>query len=130
MKTFATRVNYEAKLRMNNMDGKAFMKAASEGDLKALSNYRQSRDNIISVSDFDWKVIYNLLNKGSNPLACELCNCIMFLTSVGNLRPDDVDKIRKDFKPLLDKYDTDKDKRVRSMFIAELKSHIDDVINR
>lgn len=129
MKAFATRVNYEAKLRMNNMDGKAFMKAASEGDLKALSNYRQSRDNIISVSDFDWKVIYNLLNKGSNPLACELCSCIMFLTSLGDLRPDDVDKIRKDFKPLLDKYDTDKDKRVRSMFIAELKSHIDDVIS-
>lgn len=127
MKTFAIRVNYEAKLRMNNMDGKAFMKAASDGDLKALSNYRQNRENVISVSDFDWKVIYNLLNKGSNPLACELCNCIMFLTSMGNLRPDDVDKIRKDFKPLLDKYDTEKDKRVRSMFIAELKSHIDDV---
>lgn len=127
MKDFASRANYEAKLRMNNMDGKAFMKAASEGDLKTLSSYRQNRDKVISVSDFDWKEIYNLLNKAANPLACELCSCISFLTTIGNLKPDDVDKIKKDFKPLLDKYDTEKDKRVRSMYIAELKAHIDDV---
>lgn len=128
MKNFAGKVNYEAMLRMNNLDGKAFMMAASEGNLKALSAYRQNRDKIISVSDFDWKEIYTLLNKGSNPLACELCSCITFLTSTGNLGHDDVDRIRTDFKPLLDKYDTDKDKRVRSMFIAELKTHIDEII--
>ncbi len=125
MKDFANKINYNAKLKKNNMDGKAFMYAAESGDLKKLATYRENGDKVISTSDLDWKSIFNLLYKGSNPLACELCNCIIFLTSMGNLQPDDINRIKREFKPLLDKYDAQKDKRVRAMFIDELKHHIE-----
>lgn len=128
MKDYACKLNYNAKLRMNNMDGKTFMEAVEKGNISRLASYRQSNDKVISTSDLDWRKVCTLLDKGSNPLACELCNCAIFLTSMGRLQPDDKDKIKKDFKPWLDKYDAEKDKRVRVMFIAELKQHINEVI--
>lgn len=124
MKRHAMILNHEAKMRDNRQDADAFMKAAEEEDIKALSAFRIDPERVISISGFDWKKIWNLIETGSNPLACELCNCVMYLTSVGNLQPDDASKIVDEFMPMLENYDAQKDHRVRAMYIDELKKHI------
>lgn len=123
MKQYAILINREAMVRDNRQDADVFMQAAKKEDVKTLSAFRDPK-NEISISGFDWNKIWNLIENGSNPVACELCNCVMYLTSVGNLQPDDVSKIVNEFKPLLEKYDTQKDHRVRAMYIDELKKHI------
>lgn len=124
MKKYAILINQEARVRNNRQDADIFIGAAEKEDVKALSAFRIDPKNVISISGFDWKKIWNLIEKSSNPVACELCNCVMYLTSVGNLQPDDVSKIVDEFIPLLEKYDTQKDHRVRAMYIDELKKHI------
>lgn len=124
MKQYAISINREAMVRDNRQDADVFMQAAEKEDVKTLSAFRIDPKNEISISGFDWNKIWNLIEKGSNPVACELCNCVMYLTSVGNLQPDDVSKIVNEFIPLLEKYDTQKDHRVRAMYIDELKKHI------
>lgn len=124
MKQYAISINREAMVRDNRQDADVFMQAAEKEDVKTLSAFRIDPKNDISISGFDWNKIWNLIEKGSNPVACELCNCVMYLTSVGNLQPDDVSKIVNEFIPLLENYDTQKDHRVRAMYIDELKKHI------
>lgn len=130
MKQYAISINREAMVRDNRQDADVFMQAAEKEDVKTLSAFRIDPKNEISISGFDWNKIWNLIEKGSNPVACELCNCVMYLTSVGNLQPDDVRKIVNEFIPLLEKYDTQKDHRVRAMYIDELKKHICGIIGR
>ena len=130
MKQYAISINREAMVRDNRQDADVFMQAAEKEDVKTLSAFRIEPKNEISISGFDWNKIWNLIEKGSNPVACELCNCVMYLTSVGNLQPDDVRKIVNEFIPLLEKYDTQKDHRVRAMYIDELKKHICGIIGR
>lgn len=124
MKIHAMKLNLEAKTRDNIKDANAFMDAAVMGNVKALSEFRLNPEKTISTSCFDWKKIWEMIDKGSNPLACELCNCVIFLTSIGHLQQDDARKIRNEFRPLLENYKAKDDHRIRAMYIEELKKHI------
>lgn len=128
MKDYAKNLNLEAKSRENSREANIFMEVAEKGDIKALSEYRKNPDKEISISGFDWKKIWDLINQGSNSRACELCNCIIYLTSIRHLHPDDARKIADEFAPLLEKYESKKDHRVRAMYIEDLKKHICETI--
>ena len=128
MRDYAKILNLDAKSRENSKEANIFMEVAEKGDIKALSEYRKNPDKDISVSGFDRKKIWDLINQGSNSLACELCNCVIYLTSIRHLHPDDARKIADEFAPLLEKYESKKDHRVRAMYIEELKKHICETI--
>ena len=104
------------------------MEAAEKGDVKALSEYRLNPEKAISTSGFDWQKIWVLIDKGSSPLACELCKCVNHLTSKSHLQQDEALKIKDEFDPLLNNYSAKEDHRIRAMYIEELKQHIYEIL--
>ena len=124
MKKYAIKMNLEAKARDKKQEATVFMEAAEKGDIEALSKFRLNPEKTISTSGFDWNRIWDLIDNGPNPLACELCNCIIYLTSIGHLQSEDVSKINDEFRPLLENYNAKEDHRIRAMYIEEMKKHI------
>ena len=104
------------------------MDAAERGDIELLSSFRLDSSKVISISGLDWGKIWKLIIEGNNTIACELCNCIIFITSDQNLKPGEGQILIDELKPLLDKYDETKDNRVRAMYISELKKHINEIM--
>lgn len=128
MKSYAKKINLEARSRENKQDSERFMDAAERGDIESLSSFRLDSSKVISISGLDWGKIWKLIIEGNNTIACELCNCIIFITSDQNLKPGDGQILINELKPLLDKYDETKDNRVRAMYISELKKHINEIL--
>ena len=128
MKSYAKKINLEARSRENKQDSERFMDAAERGDIELLSSFRLDSSKVISISGLDWGKIWKLIIEGNNTIACELCNCIIFITSDQNLKPGEGQILIDELKPLLDKYDETKDNRVRAMYISELKKHINEIM--
>ena len=127
MKDAAMSINWQAKNKDDIADGLVFLQAAEGGDLNKLRSYRDNSDSGISVSGLDWKRIIELIETAPNPVACEICECIIYFTS-RPVRPDDRDKIEDDVIPLLNKYLEGEDKLIRNVYISELRSHLVGVV--
>lgn len=129
MKGLAMRINREAKNKTDYADGKAFLSAAENGDVEELRQYRMNPDNIISVSGLDWKKVIELIKEAPNPIACEVCDCVMFfIPGPGYLSPLETERVRNELIPALDEYLSNPGNQIRVIYAQELRSHLASVI--
>lgn len=129
MKGLAMRINREAKNKTDYADGKAFLSAAENGDVEKLRQYRMNPDNIISVSGLDWKKVIELIKEAPNPIACEVCDCVMFfIPGPGYLSPLETERVRNELIPALDEYLSKPGNQIRVIYAQELRSYLASVI--
>jgi hypothetical protein len=121
-------------LHMNKQSGLAdnqavrdeFLQKAENGDVEGIRHYRENYDNRISLEGIDWMKICNVLETGTNAIACEVASCIQFLIPDSSfIRTEELAPLKK----WLDDYTQKVDKRIRKLYILELKSHIDAIFN-
>lgn len=127
MKKLAEKINIEAKAKEDKSAAERFVSLAEDGDIDALRNMRRD-DKSVNLVGIDWNRIYAVLESGSNPLACELCFCLIAFIQRGTLSPSEEASIKDDLKPLIDDYIKKGDKRIRYMWIKELQKQICEVL--
>lgn len=108
---------------------KQFLSVIESGNIEDLRKYRETPDKIISISDIDWHKIVDVLINGSNQVACELSQCMIFLLpSYSKIRQEDRKVFKDVFVHSLDEYVKYKDFRIRNMYIIELWKHVNRII--
>lgn len=106
-----------------------FLQKAEQGEVEDLRHYRENKEERISLAGIDWSRICNVLDKGSNPIACELCVCLqVLLPTSSSIDPNDIEPMKKTLQKWLNEYEKRGDKRVRRLYILDLKSHIDSLL--
>lgn len=125
IKYYALEINNQSRIREKDTLHETFLKHAESGDVAAIHHYRENNDNTIPISGVDWNRICYVLENGSNPMACELAQCLEFLLSDSScIKPDDEQQFKDIFIKWLDDYSAKEDHRIRRMYILELKKHI------
>ncbi len=95
-----------------------------------MRGYREMEDNRISVAGFDWGRVMNLIRNSPNPVACELCNSlIFFMPNAGFINPNEQERLEKELLPALDDYLEQKDNRIRRIYVTELRNHIAELLS-
>lgn len=108
---------------------KQFLSVIESGNIEDLRKYRETPDKIISISDIDWHKIVDVLINGSNQVACELSQCMIFLLpSYSKIRQEDRKVFKDVFVHSLDEYVKYKDFRIRNMYLIELWKHVNRII--
>lgn len=129
LKKHVIQMNYQRKLEDEKATYEEFLQKAENGDVKGIKHYRENNENTIYIGGIDWSRICNVLETGNNPIACEVANCLQFLIPNSSIvHPDDWDSLKNVLKPWLDEYAKKEDKRIRRMYILELKKHIESII--
>lgn len=129
MKGLAMRINRDAKSKTDCNEGKAFLATAESGDVEKLRQYRMNPDNIISVSGLDWGKVVDLIKVASNPVACEVCDCVIaFIPGSGYLNPFETERVKKELIPALDDYLSNQANQIRIIYAQELRNHLASVI--
>ena len=126
IKQYLLHMNKQSGLADNQAVRDEFLQKAENGDVEGIRHYRENFDNRISLEGIDWMKICNVLETGTNAIACEVASCIQFLI------PDSSFIHTEELAPLkkwLDDYTQKVDKRIRKLYILELKSHIDAIFN-
>lgn len=122
-------MNYQSRIADEKADYSEFIEKAERGDVKGIRYYRESQENRISLSGIDWSKVCSVLDKGGNPIACEVAMCIQFLIpDISFVHPNDMDSLKSGLKKWLDEYMDRGDNRVRRLYITELKRHIDSIV--
>lgn len=128
LKGLALSINRQAKDNLDTIAGVKFMDIVESGDIERMSQYRETHNNRITLAGIDWKRICVLLQTASNPVVCELCNCIIsFIPGKGYLNYDEEGRIKEELLPQLDEI-LEKEKRVRRKGILLLKEHLKQVL--
>lgn len=129
LKTHLLQMNYQSRIADEKADYSEFIEKAERGDVKGIRYYRESQENRISLSGIDWSKVCSILDKGGNPIACEVAMCIQFLIpDISFVHPNDMDSLKSGLKKWLDEYMDRGDNRVRRLYITELKRHIDSIV--
>lgn len=123
MKKTAELINFQAKEKMEKLGVDWFLTIAENGNVEELRKMR-IEDKMLHLAGIEWKRICKLLDKGANPIVCELCDCLMVYIRRGIISPAEVDSIKKDFKPWIDDYVAKGDNRIRYYRIKELQGII------
>lgn len=119
-------MNIQSGLADNQAVRNEFLQKAENGDVEGIRHYRENYDNRISLEGIDWMKICNVLETGTNAIACEVASCIQFLIPDSSfIRTEELAPLKK----WLDDYAQKVDKRIRKLYILELKSHIDAILN-
>ena len=119
----------QSRLVKNKAKCDEFLQKAEQGDVEGIRHYRENNEERISLAGIDWSRICDVLDKGRNPIACELCFCLQYLIHGSSaIDPNDVEPMRNNLQKWLNEYDQREDKRVRRLYILELKRHIDSIL--
>ena len=119
----------QSRLDENRAKCDEFLQKAEQGDVEGIRHYRENNEERISLAGIDWSRICDVLDKGRNPIACELCFCLQYLIHGSSaIDPNDVEPMRNNLQKWLNEYDQREDKRVRRLYILELKRHIDSIL--
>lgn len=71
----------------------------------------------------------DLIIDAPNPVACEVCNCIMFfMPGSGCLNPLERERVEKELIPAIEKYLGQKGNLLRRVYVEELRNHLTEVI--
>jgi hypothetical protein len=129
LKELAMEINWQAKNRDEIEDGTTFLSIAERGDVEKLRDYRVDQNKLISLIGIDWKRIIELIKTAPNPIACEVCECVMaFISNPGAVKPDDRDRIKEELIPALDRYLKEEKPQIRKMYVTELKNLAEEVV--
>ena len=121
----AMRINWQAKIRADSAEGQKFLAVAESGDVEGLRQLRIDPDHRTPISGMDWKRVMDLIKDAPNPVACEVCNCIMFfMPGAGCLNPLETERVKKELIPAIDDYLTQKNNQVRRVYVEELRNHL------
>lgn len=119
----------QSRLVKNKAKCDEFLQKAEQGDVEGIRHYRENNEERISLAGIDWSRICDVLDKGRNPIACELCFCLEYLIHGSSaIAPNDVEPMRNNLQNWLNEYAQRGDKRVRRLYILELKRHIDSIL--
>lgn len=129
MKKIAMVINLLAKKETEAKDGRELMVASEQGDIEKIRSFRATEEHRISVSGIDWDRMMEVLKGASNPVACEVCECLISITPEGGLlNPDEADRIKSVFLPALEDYLKSDTRQIRRIYIKELRDHLNDVV--
>lgn len=130
LKTHLLQMNYQSRLTDQKSECNEFLRKAENGDVEGIRHYREKYENRISLSGIDWTRIRNVLENGKNDIACELATCIQFLIPDASfVHSDDLEPIKRNLMKWLNDYTQRQDKRVRRVYILELKQHFDKLMS-
>ena len=119
----------QSRLVKNKAKCDEFLQKAEQEDVEGIRHYRENNEERISLAGIDWSRICDVLDKGRNPIACELCFCLEYLIHGSSaIASNDVEPMRNNLQKWLNKYEQRGDKRVRRLYILELKRHIDFIL--
>ena len=127
LKDLGMSINWQAKFKDDTTKGEKFLVVAKSGDVKRLRDYRINTNNHISITGMDWKGIVELINTAPNPIACEVCECLISFTETP-VGPDDRDRINEELIPALNEFLERGEPLIRRMYVTELKKHMEEVI--
>ena len=129
LRQYLLQMNNQSRLAENKAKWDEFLQKAELGDVEGLRHYRENKEDRISLAGIDWSRICNILDKGSNPIACELCFCLQTLVSTSSsIGPNDMDLMKEILQKWLNEYEKREDKRVRRLYIIDLKRYIDSLL--
>ena len=119
----------QSRLDENKAKCDEFLQKAEQEDVEGIRHYRENNEERISLAGIDWSRICDVLDKGRNPIACELCFCLEYLIPGSSaIASNDVEPMRNNLQKWLNEYAQRGDKRVRRLYILELKRHIDSIL--
>jgi len=131
MKRYLLQMNYQSRLADEEADYNAFLQKAEAGDVAGIRHYREKFENRIPLGGIDWARVCKVLDKGSNAIACEVATCLQFLLHDSSfIHPDDLEPLKDGLLKWLVEYEQRADKRVRRLYILELKRHIESIVRR
>ena len=129
MKKHVLQMNYQSRLAKEKAGYDDFLRKAEGGDVEGIRHYREKNENRIPLGGIDWSRVCKVLDTGSNPIACEVATCLKYLIPDSSfIHPEDLKPLKEELQPWLDNYVQKEDKRVRRLFILDLKRHIDSII--
>lgn len=129
IKKEAMRINWQAKQKADGAEGQKFLAIAESGEVERLRQLRKDPDHRTPVSGIDWKRVMDLIIDAPNPVACEVCNCIMFfMPGSGCLNPLERERVEKELIPAIEKYLGQKGNLLRRVYVEELRNHLTEVI--
>ena len=106
------------------------MQAAKEGNIEKLHKYRESSDSRIPIAGMDWKEIVNIILTASNPIACEVCDDIIFFVPDSSVvMSDERERMNDELLTEIEYYLKSCDNRIRKVYVNELRNHIKDVLS-
>ena len=129
MKKHVLQMNYQSRLAKEKAGYDDFLRKAESGDVEGIRYYREKYENRIPLGGIDWSRVCKVLDTGSNAIACEVATSLKFLIPDSSfIHPKDLTPLKEGLQKWLDNYALKKDKRVRRLFILDLKRHIDSII--
>lgn len=129
IKSVASKINREARMNNEVSECNQFIRVAEKGDVNEMRQYRMDVNNRLSVNGMDWDRVGELILALPNPSACELCECIIFLTPDAALVSiSEQERIKEKLIPVLETYMDDKRGLLRDMYVNELVRHLKGVV--
>ncbi len=129
MKDIASDINKWAKKEADSVVGNTFMTAAETGDMEKLRTFRANEEYRIPVSGLDWKRVVDSIIGSPNPVACEICECLIsIMPGTGSLSFEETDRANNELIPLLDNYLQSDACQIRRVYVQELRNHLKDVL--
>lgn len=128
IKDAAMGINLQAKKRMDEVSGNKFIMVAESGDVGKIRACRMDEKKRIAISGLNLKKIAKMIKEASNPVACELCECIIaFIPGKGFLQPYEVEMVKGDLLPVLEECLTSGNNRIRNIYITELRNYLKEI---
>lgn len=125
MKSHAVEINEQKGKQVQEQLVNTFLNIAAFGDISELRKYRENPNKRMSLDGMDWNKVMDILVKGSNPVACELCQCLVFLLPDKSvIHKEYLRDFEDHFVHALDEYVKYKDFRPRNMYILWLWKHV------
>lgn len=119
----------QSRIAENKTKCDEFLQKAEQEDVEGIRYYRENKEARISLAGINWSRICSVLDKGSNPMACALCACLqVLLPTSSSIDPNDIDPMKETLQRWLNEYEKRGDKRVRRLYILDLKRHIDSLL--
>ena len=128
IKSVASKINREARAANEATECNQFIAVVESGDLNELRKYRTDGNNRMSVNGMDWDKIGELILTVPNPIASELCECIIFLTPDAALVSlTEQERIKEKLIPVLDSFLKKHDGQLRAIGITYLVNHLKEI---
>ena len=131
IKSVASIINREARVANEATECNHFIAVAEGGDVNELRKYRMDGNNRMSVNGMDWDRVGDLILTAPNPVACELCECISFLTpDEAMVSVTEVERIKEKLIPVLDAFVKKQNGQLRVIKISSLLNHLNNITGR
>ena len=130
LKKHAIDINWQSKQKQDMTAGEEYVQVAKEGNLEKLRKYRETPYSRIPIVGIDWKEIVNIILTAANPVACEVCDDIIFFVPDSSVvTSDERERMNEDLLPAIEDYFKREDNRIRKVYVNELRNHIKDVLS-